>query len=648
MHVLERIGLIQLTEHCRRAFPDDGSGPYLDVFNETLDELSRDATGRNDGDDATSSGNKQASDAADPALANLQTAHLVLFLSLMILVGFLLTRAAMNRLNLRNTTMRKLYELDRNSGGEGRIVQANLILSKDDARSATRTCGCYRAPDGLYGIDDDDDTPNDAMASSSNEERSGDLCTCLWKVISTLFCQWCCGCWCQCFGMCATAQEQREIDTLVPKERLLMDYVTFQPFSEYVPSLEKLRQSRDVGVLSHWRAMSELATMLMKSIGCVLVALGIYALTDIDSHFTLKNMVVVLATLLQSFVLMYFVHWKWHRLDLSLDAVVKYFATGFLFSTSTALIVEMLVSAVVSLVTGVLGIIAVLFEISIGELDDETDPKDMLKILIKENLWLGVLFMFLNAFVVAATTEEICKYFGFWMMEHPDLLTPQEDGAVEEVEIGRSRRSLNSKGVATTIAMVITAVGFSCCENLKYVFSSADIETEIGTLIARSMFPVHALAAAIQSIGVCRRDLEGDKSVQLGRIILPAVILHGCFDFFLMVSPILSIVNHADDITTDDDVSKEAEARYNMYVEVCQRYGAINDDVWQPTEDGSDAAGQQMSQTDVIITTTAFGLSILSVVVGTIYYIVQSSRQTKRLHSLDMARAEGSTLGLVV
>jgi len=45
--------------------------------------------------------------------------------------------------------------------------------------------------------------------------------------------------------------------------------------------------------------------------------------------------------------------------------------------------------------------------------------------------------------------------------------------------------------------------------------------------------PIHPIAAAIQSIGVCRRDLEQDSSHQLGRIILPAVMLHGTFDFVL-------------------------------------------------------------------------------------------------------------------
>lgn len=69
---------------------------------------------------------------------------------------------------------------------------------------------------------------------------------------------------------------------------------------------------------------------------------------------------------------------------------------------------------------------------------------------------------------------------------------------------------------------------------------------EIGVLIARSLFPIHPLAAAIQSISVCRRDLEGDKSIGTGQTILPAVLLHGSFDFALMVASFWVAV-HPDD-----------------------------------------------------------------------------------------------------
>eukprot|EP00978_Attheya_sp_CCMP212_P040290 scaffold218295_cov33-Attheya_sp.AAC.1 len=55
-----------------------------------------------------------------------------------------------------------------------------------------------------------------------------DLCSCIWKALSAMCCGFCCGCWCQCCGMCATGQEEREINRLVPKQERMMDYVTFE------------------------------------------------------------------------------------------------------------------------------------------------------------------------------------------------------------------------------------------------------------------------------------------------------------------------------------------------------------------------------------------------------------------------------------
>ena len=42
------------------------------------------------------------------------------------------------------------------------------------------------------------------------------------------------------------------------------------------------------------------------------------------------------------------------------------------------------------------------------------------------------------------------------------------------------------------------------------------------------------MESALQSIGVCKRQLENDRSMQVGRIIFPAILLHGTFDFTLM------------------------------------------------------------------------------------------------------------------
>ena len=86
--------------------------------------------------------------------------------------------------------------------------------------------------------------------------------------------------------------------------------------------------------------------------------------------------------------------------------------------------------------------------------------------------------------------------------------------------------------------MVSVAVGFECCENLIYIFVYAppSLGMELSTLLARSSLPVHPLCAAIQSVGVCQRRLEGDQKVGVGRIVSPAVILHGSFDFVLMAA----------------------------------------------------------------------------------------------------------------
>ena len=58
-------------------------------------------------------------------------------------------------------------------------------------------------------------------------------------------------------------------------------------------------------------------------------------------------------------------------------------------------------------------------------------------------------------------------------------------------------------------------------------------------LIARSIFPVHPLCAAIQSIGVCKQRLEKKPSYKLGSIIMMPVFLHGLFDFTLMTGGVL-------------------------------------------------------------------------------------------------------------
>jgi hypothetical protein len=103
-------------------------------------------------------------------------------------------------------------------------------------------------------------------------------------------------------------------------------------------------------------------------------------------------------------------------------------------------------------------------------------------------------------------------------------------------------RSRRIRGAAITVIMVAVALGFACCENLLYVFVFNDntLETELTVLCVRMFFPIHPILAAVQSIGVCKRDIEHQPNNELGRTLLPAIILHGCFDYSVIFTNFLN------------------------------------------------------------------------------------------------------------
>lgn len=165
-------------------------------------------------------------------------------------------------------------------------------------------------------------SPDDGE-EEEEDERHRDCCTRLWDCLASTF--WCCGCWCQCFGCCALAQEEREVNRLTGNEVQKIDYLTFQPYTEYYPSIQSLQEAQDSSPLKHVRAISALSSKLLKNMAAVLLILMIFALTDIDATFVFPNMVVLLLTLGQAFFIEYLVHWRYCLFDLSFDSVIKYF-----------------------------------------------------------------------------------------------------------------------------------------------------------------------------------------------------------------------------------------------------------------------------------------------------------------------------------
>lgn len=448
-----------------------------------------------------------------------------------------------------------------------------------DADCAHPICCC-----GWYTRDDDNDRSSITNDHTTTTSPHPDLCTVLWKLLSNICCGSCfCRCWLQCCGCCATAQETRQIKLLLaPTEATQVDYITHQSYSDYYSKIQQLRRTNNKSFIQHLTyGTSKLSQGLLFTL--LVVILLIYILDFIgeqkeqqqqqqqtiitnddnnnayNTFFPFSHLLVFLTTFLQPFLVLLLVHWQWNRFDISVDAVIKYFASGFLLTTGLAMFIEMMVSTAIELILSTLVLVG------------------------GDKILLSLSYLMFNAYISAAFVEELCKYFGYWMVEHPDFsalqnrrrmryidvervisteetpLIPTTDASTastttacysleEPTLVGTTTitsslseriRSHTSLGCAITIAMISVSLGFACCENLLYVFvyspQHESITVQLSILGIRCLFPIHPLAAAIQSIGVCRRDLEGDPTVGIGRILLPSILLHGTFDFSLLL-----------------------------------------------------------------------------------------------------------------
>lgn len=220
--------------------------------------------------------------------------------------------------------MTKLYEeRSRERGEQVNARQLQSFVQRHNLDTMRAHCCwsfCY-AHDHVF-FDETGGIHIQSNMEDEDEIPEEDFCTRLWGCLSKMF--WCCGCWCQCFGICALAQEEREVNRLTENEEPI-DYITFQPYSAYYPLIKNLRDNQIKNPWTHFRAISELSSKLLKNAAFVLVVLLIFALSNIDSTFTWENLVVLLLTLGQAFFIEYLVHWRWNLFDLSFDSVIKYF-----------------------------------------------------------------------------------------------------------------------------------------------------------------------------------------------------------------------------------------------------------------------------------------------------------------------------------
>jgi RsiW-degrading membrane proteinase PrsW (M82 family) len=195
------------------------------------------------------------------------------------------------------------------------------------------------------------------------------------------------------------------------------------------------------------------------------------------------------------------------------------------------------------------------------------------------------------------------------------LIDDRGDFKIEEPDV----RTHRQRAMAITTGMISVAVGLACAENMLYVFvlggamandkggdlKTGDVIEAWIILFVRSIFPIHALSAAMQSIGMIRKFVEttdhNGHRIGIGRIILPAVILHGSFDAVLL------------------GITVYSETAWDMYLE------ANNGRV---PEDGT-------PYNPVILNLVAAMSVVAIMVIGIVWYFRENRLQSKRLKELE-------------
>ena len=579
------------------------------------------------------------------------TARVVLLFAFLLLLGILGRRRRMRtRFYLVRARAQEdhLYYASSDVGASKKVAFDSTRENQYEGACTHTLCGCYPIDDTAEDGEDGEqvEVTDDGIFRRKKKRYNEDFVARGFNCFMASCCGVLCRCWFQCLSICALAQEAREIRLLLPPRYQRIDFITHQPFHEYEQKLTDLRLGfmgliqMEKGFAPHYQALSRLSRYIVVIGTLAIFALSMTLLFNPRAAFSWQDAVVLAATFLQSFLVLFIVHWIFHKSDLSLDAVIKLFAAGFMIAVPAAFFFEGLLVNVV--LFGAWTVYEIL-GLAIGE--------GFTSFIFNHWRIVWIIGELFNAFIVAAVVEELCKYYTFRAVEHPDLvfLTGLDrneqseqavDGGIVKYPFGshnvealnkawsgdsgslrsyRSRADSKSgrfsrrkgfddsllqpidgkvdpefkdevpdvrtrvqQAMAITTGMISVSVGLSCAENMLYVFvlggavgSSTDghrqgdiIQAWI-VLFFRSIFPVHSLCAALQSINMIRKFVESTNDsghrIGVGRIILPAVLVHGSFDAVLMAINVF-IETAWDNYLEENDGNVGNGSAYNSVV----------------------------------------------------------------------------------
>jgi hypothetical protein len=290
--------------------------------------------------------------------------------------------------------------------------------TRSDIRNAHALCGCYAT----------DRPPK--FAFDADEEIT--FCTRIFDCLTNAFCLKMCGMHFVCCGFCAVAQEGRQLEAMVRPEMLRIDYITMQPMMEYYPAIYEARHSEERPQTWWFNRLSSFSRWtVLNTVSCI-VLLFLWSLlsTRFNHSFRPMNFLVFCLTLLQAFMLLALVYRK-HTKDVSIDALIKFFAVGFCLSTTLGVFFELVLGLIVRV------IMALLMAISGVDVVEEhgysmTQPgfgniwtsgaevnyggveyRSYLETFGNDHPFIFTIYLMVTSFILAALVEEICKYFGY-------------------------------------------------------------------------------------------------------------------------------------------------------------------------------------------------------------------------------------------
>lgn len=153
-------------------------------------------------------------------------------------------------------------------------------------------------------------------------------------------------------------------------------------------------------------------------------------------------------------------------------------------------------------------------DMAISYMTGDIDPKKHFAIV--------VIALAIMAYVIAAGVEETTKHFVVHCYQFPDRL--------------RDPRTV-------LIFLLCAALGFETAENIEYVFGTTVspvrrtslVVGELFVLGLRQLMPIHAICSVLQAAEYAKVQDGNAYSEHTFFVLLPAILLHGTFDFMLFL-----------------------------------------------------------------------------------------------------------------